>query len=282
MKVAFATCPEMPEGWVDVHVAATLLDADFRVWDDPAVDWSAYDRVVLRSVWDYSWRVEEFLSWCRGVGPRKLRNSPALVAFNADKRYLTAIEAPSVPTRYVGLGDPLPSLEGEFVVKPNISAGARDTGRFASPAAAVALIEQIRASGRIALIQPYLSSVDERGETSLVFVGGEVSHVLNKRAVLRDEGVAPVAPGKLHVAAAMLEDDLVAAGTANPSQVSLANSVHAEISGRFGTPVYARIDLVDGAAGQPLVSELELIEPGLYLGTARGASERFAAAVRNS
>jgi hypothetical protein len=282
MKVAFATCSAMPEGWVDDHAAARLLDADFRVWDDPAVDWSAYDRVVLRSVWDYSWRVEEFLDWCRGVGPGKLRNSPGLVAFNADKRYLAAIEAPSVPTRYVGLGDPLPSLEGEIVVKPNISAGARDTGRFASPMGAVALIEQICASGRIALTQPYLSSVDDRGETSLVFVGGEISHALNKRAVLREEGVAPVAPGELHVAAAMLEDDLVVAGTANRTQVSLASSVHAEISGRFGTPVYARIDLVDDADGQPLVSELELIEPCLYLSTARDASARLVAAVLSS
>jgi hypothetical protein len=44
MKVAFATCSAMEEGWVDDHHAARLLDAEFQVWDDTAVDWSAYDR----------------------------------------------------------------------------------------------------------------------------------------------------------------------------------------------------------------------------------------------
>ena len=68
------------------------------------------------------------------------------------------------------------------MIKPNISAGARDTGRFASVAGAVDLIAQIHASGRIALVQPYLSGVDPRGETSVVFIDGDVSHVLRKRA----------------------------------------------------------------------------------------------------
>ena len=272
----------MPEGWVDDHDAAGLLRADFQVWDDPAVDWSAYDRVVLRSVWDYSWRLEEFLAWCRVVGPTALRNGPELVAFNANKRYLADISVPTVPTSFIAPGDALPSVDGEIVVKPNISAGARDTGRFASAASAIALIDEIHASGRVALVQPYLSSVGLRGETSVVFIGGEISHFLAKRAVLREEGTAPVANGQLRVAAAMLEEDLVVAGTADPAQISLAEAAHAELSERFGTPLYARIDLVQDDDGNPVVSELEAIEPCLYLGTAGGASERLAAAVRAS
>lgn len=272
----------MPEGWVDDRDAARLLEADFRIWDDPAVDWRAYDRVVLRSVWDYSWRVDEFLSWSRAIGSAALRNSPALVAFNADKRYLAEMSVPSVPTRFIAPGDALPSLHGGVVVKPNISAGARETGRFASAAGATGLIEQIHSSGRVALVQPYLSAVDQRGETSVVFIGGEISHVLSKRAVLRSEGVAPVAEGELRVAAAMLEDDLVVAGTADAAQISLASAAHAEVAGRFGVPVYARVDLVHDNDGEPVVSELEVIEPSLYLSTADGASERLAAAVRAS
>jgi hypothetical protein len=272
----------MPEGWVDDQDEARLLEADFRIWDDPTVDWSAYDRVLLRSVWDYSWRLDEFLSWCRAVGQGALRNPPALVAFNADKRYLAEISVASVPTRFIAPGDALPTLDGEVVVKPNISAGARHTGRFAAPAGALALIEQIHASGRVALVQPYLSAVEQLGETSVVFIGGEISHLLAKRAVLRSEGIAPVAEGELRVAAVMLEDDLVVAGTAAPAQLSLANTAHTEISERFGTPVYARIDLVADNAGDPVVSEIEVIEPSLYLSTAVGASERLAAAVRAS
>ncbi|MGB2711454.1 MAG: hypothetical protein WBC33_08040, partial [Conexibacter sp.] len=130
MRVAFATCSALPAGWADDHAAARLLDADFCVWDDPAVDWQAYDRVVLRSVWDYTARLDEFLAWCRAVGRERLRNVPELVAFNADKRYLGELSAPAVPTTAVAPGEPLPALAGEVVVKPSLSAGARDTGRF--------------------------------------------------------------------------------------------------------------------------------------------------------
>lgn len=281
MKVAFATCSAMPDGWVDDHPVAALLGAEYQVWNDESVDWHAYDRVVLRSTWDYSWQVDEFLAWCEEVGPERLRNQPELVAFNADKRYLAEIAAPSVPTTFIAPGDPVPhATNGEIVVKPNFSAGARDTGRFSSLRAALPLIEQIRASGRVALVQPYVPTVDSHGETSLVFFGGELSHALRKRAILRDEGIAPVAEdSELRVAAAMLEPDLVGPGTASAAQQALATAVIAELSARFGTPLYARVDMVDGADGRPRVMELELIEPNLYLGTSPGAAERLAAAV---
>jgi hypothetical protein len=282
MRIAFATCSAMPDGWSDDQPAARMLDADFRIWDDDAVDWSSYDRVLLRSVWDYSWRLDEFLSWCRAVGPARLRNPPAAVEWNADKRYLAELSAPSVPTTYLAPGDPLPAFEGEIVVKPNVSAGARDTGRFRSRPAAAELVERIHSSGRTALVQPYLPAFDSGGEASVVFIGGQACHVLSKRAVLREEGVAPMADTELRVAAAMLEDDLVASGVADAAQMSLAVSVHAEVSARFGTPVYARVDLIADGAGDPVVSELELIEPSLYLQLTAGASERLAAAVRAS
>ncbi len=279
MKIAFATCSAVPLGGDDDREAASLLGADFRVWDDAATDWSGYDRVILRSVWDYSSRHRQFLDWCRWVGPARLRNPPEMVAFNVDKRYLADIEARSVPTTYVDAGDSLPNLAHEVVVKPNISAGARDTGRFVSMCAAAELIERIHASGRTALVQPYLSAVEEQGETSVVFIGGEVSHVLTKRPVLRCQGVAPVAEGKLRVASAMFEQDLVVPGVASADEISVARSVHEEIAGRFDTPVYARVDLVAEAAGEPAVSEVELIEPRLYLGCAEGSAQRLADAV---
>lgn len=280
VRVAFATCAAMPDGWVDDRDAARLLQADFRAWDDPAVDWWAYDRVVLRSVWDYSWVIDEFLAWCRALGPARLRNAPELVAWGADKRYLGDISVPAVPTRFVAPGDALPDVEGEVVVKPSVSAGARDTGRFSSATHAIGLIGQIHASGRVALVQPYLSAVELRGETSVVFIGGEISHFLTKRPVLRGEGTAPIADGPLGVAAAMLEDDLVVAGTADAEQIGVAEAAHAELSARFGVPLYERVDLVDDDDGKPVVLELEVIEPCLYLGTAAGAVDRLAAAVR--
>ena len=279
--IAFATCRELPDGWDDDREAARLAGAEFVVWDDPAVDWAAYDRVVIRSVWDYSHRLDEFLGWCAAVGPGRLRNVPELVAFDADKRYLGELRARTAPTLFVGPREPLPELRGEVVVKPNISAGARDTGRFgpATHADALALIERIRASGRVAIVQAYLADVDRRGETALVFIAGELSHVLRKRAVLRGEGEAPLADGPLAPAAAMLEDDLVVPGEAEPAQAEFAAAVVAEVSERFGTPLYVRVDVAHADDdGLPVLMELEAIEPNLYLATAPGAAERFARA----
>jgi hypothetical protein len=280
MRVAFATGAHLLEGVEDDHAAASLLDAEFVVWSDPEVDWSGYDRVVLRSVWDYTHHVDQFLAWCRRIGTERLRNRPELVTFNADKRYLAEMAAPTVATIFVEPSDPLPDLSehGEVVVKPNVSAGARNTGRFPADRhdEALALIGHIQSLGRTALVQPYLESVDREGETSLVFLGGELSHVLLKRPVLRAHGIAPLAPGDTPPAAVMLEDDLVIPGTADQAQRNAAQRIHAEIAARFGTPLYARIDLVRGEQGEPLLLELEMIEPSLYLDMTPGAAERLA------
>jgi hypothetical protein len=279
--VAFATCSELRDGSPDDHAAGALLDADYPVWDDPSVDWDAYDRVILRSVWDYTLRVHEFLDWCRRIGSERLRNGVEIAEFNADKRYLSDLSCPTVPTLFVAPGERPPDWDREMVVKPSVSAGARNTGRFAPEFApdAQALLERIHASGRTALVQPYLRSVDELGETALVFIAGQLSHELYKRPVLAPDEVAPTTEDRLAVAKAMLEADLVVARAAREDERALARAIVAEISGRFGTPLYARVDLVRDDEGRPVLLELELIEPRLYFAEASGAAERFAAAV---
>jgi len=274
----------MPDGWVDDQPVARLLAADYRVWDDPAVEWETYDRVVLRSVWDYTQHFQDFVAWCRAIGAARLRNRPEMVAWNSDKRYLADLGVATVPTVFVEAGDAIPPLAGEVVIKPSVSAGALDTGRFAEGDHddARRLIARIHASGRIALIQPHLPGIDRDGETSLVFIGGELSHVLAKRPILRASGEAPLAPAGVRVAAVYLEPDLVRAGSATPEQRELAQAVHAEVADRFGCPVYARVDLIPGPDGRPAVLELELIEPNLYLASASGAAERLERAIRES
>jgi hypothetical protein len=281
LRVAFATCSELRGGSPDDHAAGALLDADHLVWDDPSVDWGAYDRVILRSVWDYTLRVHEFLEWCRRVGSGRLRNSVAIAEFNADKRYLSDLSCPTVPTVFVAPGERPPAWDREIVVKPSVSAGARNTGRFGPEFArdAQALLERIHASGRTALVQPYLRSVDELGETALVFIAGQLSHELHKRPVLAPDEVAPTTQDRLAVATAMLDADLVVARAAQEDERALARAIVAEISERFGTPLYARVDLVRDDEGHPALLELELIEPRLYFAEAPGAAERFAAAV---
>ncbi len=261
-------------------VAELLPDSEFPIWDDPRVDWTAYDLVVIRSVWDYSHRVDDFLQWCEHVGAR-LRNIPELIAFNTDKRYLATLSVPIVPTIFVEVGDSLPVYAQEIVVKPNVSAGSRDTGRFTPSRAdeASELLDQIHESGRAALVQPYLPDVDTEGETAVAFFGGEVSHVLHKRPVLRSAGVAPRSELAHGPAAVMLEHDLVSLGSATEAQLELARAAHTEIAARFGTPLYMRVDMATGPRRTPVVMELELTEPNFYMQLAPGSPARFAAAI---
>jgi hypothetical protein len=167
------------------------------------------------------------------------------------------------------------------VVKPAVSAGARDTGRF-GPAAhreALALLEEIGRSGRVALVQPYLKAVDELGETALVFVAGELSHVLSKRPVLRPDEVAPMADDELGPALAMYDDGLVGPGEASAAERGLAERLTGWLAERFGgVLLYARVDLVPGPEGEPVLLELEVTEPALYLESAPEAANRLAAA----
>ena len=177
-------------------------------------------------------------------------------------------------------GAPAPRLDGEVVVKPSVSAGGANTGRFGPGAhdAARALVERITAGGRTAMVQPFLDDAGARGEVAVVDVGGELSHTLVKRSYLPQDDIAPLAQGtSLVVAAAMLEDDLVTPGEAAPAEAALARSLLDELSGRFGgMPLYARVDVMRGGDGRPVLLELELVEPHLYLATSPGAAERFA------
>ena len=218
MRVAIATFAAMPPEFTDdERVADALVDLGAEVahlpWDDAGADWPAYDAVVIRSTWDYAFRRDEFVAWAESVGAR-LHNSPAVVRWNSDKRYLAGLAEAGIPvveTAFVGNGDPPSAVAGEVVVKPTVSGGARDTGRFAAGRhpEALALIERIHASGKIAMVQPYVKSVDTVGETAIVCLDGEPSHVLRKRAVLRPDEVAPLRDDALRAAEVMYDPELV-------------------------------------------------------------------------
>ena len=137
MRIALATFNDMPPEFRDDERLAEALRgrgaaAAVCAWNDAAVDWDEFELVVIRSTWDYALRRGEFLSWVDRVGER-LHNAPAVVRWNSDKRYLGDLAAAGiavVDTGYVAPGEPVPELTGEVVVKPNVSAGGRDTGRF--------------------------------------------------------------------------------------------------------------------------------------------------------
>jgi hypothetical protein len=288
MRVAIASFLEMPEGFDDNAILIEALrqagvEARTVPWDDPAADWDPYEVVVIRSTWNYTRDRDSFLAWADSIGER-LRNRPALIRWNSEKSYLAELADAGIPvvdTTLVGPGDGDPELSGEIVVKPTVSVGARHTGRFSPPyhGEARALLKQIRAFGATAMVQPYLSAVDEVGETAIVHFAGVESHVLRKRAVLRPDEQAPMRQDAIGAAEVMYSDDLVGPGEATASERELARAVIDHVARRFGTPLYARVDVVPGPDGEPVLIELEAVEPNLYLSTSPGSGRRLAEAI---
>ena len=263
-------------------------------WDDPGIDWSRYRAAVLRSTWDYVERIDEFLPWAeRCAQSTRLLNPPGIVRWNVDKHYLCDLAqqgVPVVPTRFVEpgaaagpalqrflLGGPEALTVGaagafdEFVVKPAIGAGSRDTARYArdDSARATTHLARLLGQGRGAMLQPYLGRVDDDGETAVIYLGGGYSHAIRKGPLLR-LGDALVE--------GLFAPEQIAQRQPTPAELRLADAAYGVIAAR--QPLYARIDLIPGPDGAPVVLELELTEPSLFFAHAPGAAARFVRALR--
>ncbi|WP_205745592.1 ATP-grasp domain-containing protein [Egibacter rhizosphaerae] len=271
-------------------LAAQGVQARAAAWDDPSVTWEEADLVVLRSTWDYPERLADFLDWLEHVaGVTTVRNPVDVVRWNVDKRYLvdlTAAGVPTVPTRLVepGTAFELPELAdggGPVVVKPAVAAGSRDALRVEADGEAVARahVERLHADDRTALVQPYLAGVDAAGEAAVVYLGGHLSHAITKGAILAEGG--PPVDG-------LFAPERLTPRTLTPAERHAADRTVEAAAGLFGRRpedlIYARVDLLPADDGEPLLLELELTEPSLFLRLTAGgparAAERIAAAAR--
>jgi glutathione synthase/RimK-type ligase-like ATP-grasp enzyme len=275
-RIALATCaawPDLDEDGPELlaALAAEGLEVDVCIWDDASVDWAAWDLVVVRSTWDYWDRHDEYLAWTRSV-PR-LANSADVIAWNTDKAYLGRLAdagVPVVPTTYLASLDGWVPPTTPFVVKPTVSAGARDTAAYdASDPAAMGHVEGLLARGKTVMVQPYQAAVDDHGETALLVFGGVVSHAVRKGALL--------APGG-GIGAPDDYREHITARQPTPEEVALAEQVLSVVRGWGDDLLYARVDMLPG----PVVIELEVTEPSFFLRHAAGSAQRFAAAVRRA
>jgi glutathione synthase/RimK-type ligase-like ATP-grasp enzyme len=277
--VALVTCAELLDLDPDdrlllAPLAEAGIDVTVAVWDDPGVNWAAFDLVVLRNPWDYSRRRDAFVAWAGSVPA--LANPADVVAWNTDKRYLRELAAagvPVVPTIWVSPDEAWQAPgEGEWVVKPAVSAGSVDTGRYALPAQqelAAAHVARLQAAGRLVMVQPYLASVDTYGETALLYLGGEYSHAIRKGPMLRgpDGGVD-----------GLFVPEKITPRTPTEAERALGEAVLRALPFPASELLYARVDLLDSGAG-PVVIEVELTEPSLFVGTAPEAAGRLTAAI---
>ena len=288
-SVALATCEAFPllddaDRLIIPELEGLGIEAVPAVWDDPDVDWSTFDAVVLRETWDYPERRADFLAWLRRVHVVSLLLNPAdVVEWNTDKRYLRDLEVagvPIVPTRFVAPLDaedawlPEPGY-ADFVVKPAVSAGSRDTMRYAVDGPIEVAREHVRrlqAAGRTVMIQPYLDAVDTEGETAMLFLDGEFSHAIRKGPLLV-RGVEGERVEGLFV------QEQIDRREPSAAQLAVAGQAVAAIPGGFERVLYARVDLISGPDGAPQLLELELTEPSLFLEHDADAAGRLAHAI---
>lgn len=272
-RIGLATSAEWPDLYTDDEPLVAALRARDAiavpaVWDDPGQDWAAYDLVVVRSTWDYFERRDAFVAWARSV-PR-LANPAGIVDWNTDKTYLRGLAErgiPVVPTAWVTDATPLSSVLAEHgwsdvVVKPAISAGARNTLRCAAGdlGDGEALLRKIVAGG-VAMVQPYVPSVEAHGERSLLYVEGAYGHAVRRNPALSLEGESRY--------------------DARPVDATDAErAVAAAVLDAVGTPLlYARVDLVHDESGAPMLIELEVTEPQLFLRYGLPTAQRLADAI---
>ena len=280
--IAIATCAAHPD--LDAE-GRLLLDAlrergaaaEPAVWNEPAARaWHDYDLVVLRSTWDYTFALADFLAWARAIGPQRLLNAPDVVAWNADKRYLADLARAglaTIATEHLPPGAAFAPPPGRFVVKPAVGAGARGAQVFDDDRheQARAHVQQLHGGGHDVLVQPYLDAVDgDEGEIALIFIDGELSHAMHKGPLLALDRPA--------IETGFRPEQM---STARPAAdvVALGRAAHALVQERFGRPLYARVDVLRDGAGVPAVLELELIEPSLFLDFVPGSAQALARAI---
>jgi len=282
-RIALATCAHHPgfcagdDAPLLDAFAALGADAALLRWDDPDIDWSSFDAVVIRTTWDYAERLDEFLAWVDRVDSvTRILNPPSVVRANLDKLYLRELEkadVPIVPTQWLAPSD-AGGVEAmlrdagwsELVIKPTVGAGASGLGRFTADRFddAVDHATDLLRRGS-AMAQPWLDSITTRGEVSVVLLNGEISHTVRKVPKAGDFRVQ-IEFGGVYTLVEPSE-----------REAEIALRAHGLIAGDEAPLLYARADIVEPSPGERALIEFEAVEPELFFPMAQQSAQRFAA-----
>lgn len=272
--VLLATFQLAPDGEAggDLLVSALAergVDARWERWDDPDVAWHDADLVAVRSTWDYHRRLPEFLTWAERVATTtRMLNGPDVFAWNAVKDYLVRLgeRVPVVPTRPLGDATLLPVLTeavaewGTVVVKPATGAGGVGLVVVSTPTDPA--LEGLTTGPWVA--QPLVESIRTQGETSVFVLDGVPVVQVDKLPAGGEVRVHEQYGGRSR---GVPVDAAVGA---------VARDAVAAAEELFGAALdYGRVDLLHHD-GRWVVSELELIEPGLYLEVEPATAGAFA------
>ena len=245
VRLALASQLDLPEWEVDdrpLHAALRALGASIEqpAWDDPEINWSVFDAVLLRTTWNYAWHRAEFVEWLwRISGQTRVLNRPRVAEWNSHKGYLADLEragVPIAPTVWLdqGQGADMASIMAEQgwlrgFIKPVFGQTARETLPFDVDADGLALaqrhVDRLLPDESL-MVQPYLARVETEGEYSVIYVEGRPCHGTRK---------IPVA--------------------------MIAAEVHLELEEPL---LYGRADWLRDDEGCWVLTELELVEPSMF------------------
>lgn len=281
-RVSFVTHDEWPNLTPDDNRAAEVLrgrgvEVVAALWDDPAIDWIAFDAVVLRSTWDYHKRIEEFKAWLDKLeaAGAPVWNPVSVVLWNMDKNYLRQLgEAGSstAPSAWFRTGEDANLAElmqvrawSKVVMKPIVSAAAENTYSTATTDIAtvqIKITELLRTGGVV--VQEFMPEVQEQGEWSMIFFDKQFSHAVLKK------------PAEGDFRSQRLYGGTTEAAFPSDSLIEQAKDLVDQVKERL---LYARVDGIV-RDNKLYLMEFELIEPFLFLEYGEGAKERFADAVQ--
>lgn len=275
-RLALLTCDDLT-GYVtdDNYLLQELKRDDGFVtemvpWTN--VKWDQHDLAIIRTTWDYTERLSEFLETLEIAEKKgcRLFNSYSTVCWNANKKYLKDLEqkdVPVIPTAvFCAENDFSFDLVDQwgcekYIVKPMVGANSRSVSVVEG--AELKREVQSRAQGEW-LIQPFVEKIVE-GEISFHFFNGEFSHAIKKVPRLGDfrvqeehgASIFPYEPGH--------------------EELEMAQFVLTRVP---ETLLYARVDMVEYKNTLSLM-ELELIEPSLYFRTNQKSPVRFVRALKD-
>lgn len=255
------------EGWFidDDLVHPYLEDLCWTVQNIPwnqETDWDNFDLVIIRSPWDYQNHLVDFLRVLDRINRSKaiLLNPLDLVHWNINKSYLFELESkgaelvPTIKPSILQLSDIQEAFDQfqteELVVKPLIGANADDTFRLIKSEEKSWSKVLPSFKNKVGIIQPFIPSIVQEGEFSLIYFQGKLSHTILKTVGegdfrVQEEHGGGVIP--IEVPEPALLEAAEKAMRALPSQ-----------------PFYARVDMARTPQNTFALMELELIEPCLY------------------
>lgn len=249
-------------------------DVSFIPWDKLNQNWNNYDLVIVRSTWNYQNHLDEFLNVLRMIDQSKalLLNPLPLIEWNVNKTYLKDLKEdgiPIIPSLFFEDFD-VDEVRNSFstfdsekvIIKPTVGANA-DKIMIINKSNPMETLKETKDiyKYRSFILQPFINSITKDGELSLIFFNKDFSHALSKVPKKGDFRVQEEHGGTLKLIKNIDEQ-----------KINLCKKI---LSLLPYDCFYSRIDLVVDE-GNPLLMEIEVIEPSLYFNLEPKSANLFA------